>query len=553
MERIPSARRLAPWAAAFALLTAGLLVAAWPAARADVPADALPDLIADPPSSPTLDNSVNSTTGAHNLLLRFNGYIHNTGTGALELRGSRATTSDPMVPLQRVYQAGSTTSYRDDPMPAGTQLQYSDADGHHHWHFQRIALYSLWTDDRSEQVAPAMKAGFCIADSQHMTSASPTTAVYPDTRNSPVCAPSSPDALSLYEGVSPGWRDIYPRSLAFQWVDVSDVQPGNYWLREEVDPESIIHESNETNPPAWPASKFTIPGYIAKAITAPPLPYGQSQDVTLDAAVYGSPGTRAFRIVTPPAHGTLSVTTGSAFTDPTVRYTPATGYSGPDQFSYEALDSTSSYPVHPGTATVALSVAAAPAPRVVIQNAPTAMRTGTGVQLHATVTNDLPGVTWSVDGTGGGSARSGTITPGGFYTAPADVPPGGQVTISARSASGASDGRTIRIVWSPPPGPAPGTHGSKKSKGILGSIATGIEGSVLAASVTPTRAGVVWITADIIGGHRVASCSERTPTGRRFTCRTRLARGVDLRKLKIVARLLRHHHVVARVARVGAP
>ncbi len=553
MERIPPARRGVTCAGALLLLVAALFIAMRPDARADTTGDALPDLVADPPTSPMLDDSVDSTTGAHNLLLRFYGYIHNAGTGALELRGSRATTSDPMLPLQRVYQAGSTTNYRDDRMPAATQLQYTDADGHHHWHFQRVALYSLWSDDRTKEVAPAMKTGFCMADSQHMTTGPPTTAVYPDTTNSPVCAPHDPNALSLYEGISAGWRDIYPRWLAFQWVDVSDVQPGKYWLNEQVDPDNIIHESNETNAPAWSTSEFTIPGYIATAISAAPGAYGRPQDVTLGAATYGSPGARGFRIVNPPAHGTLNAPTGSTFTGPTVRYSPAPGFSGSDEFTYEAVDSTSRYPIHPGTATVALSVAAAPAPRVVIENAPTAVRTGTAVQLRAKVTNDFSGVTWSVDGVPGGTAQTGTITPSGFYSAPADVPAGGHVTISARSASGASDSRTIEIIWSPPPGPAPGTHGSKKSKGILGSIGTGIDGRVVAASVTPKKPGVVWITADIIGRHRVASCSERTPKARRFTCRFHAAPGLKLAKLKIVARLLHHHHVVARVVRVGAP
>ena len=47
--------------------------------------------------------------------------------------------------------------------------------------------------------------------------------------------------------------------------------------------------------------------------------------------------------------------------------------------------------------------------------------------------------------------------------------------------------------------------------------------------------------------------SAKTPKGRKFTCRAHVAKGLDLKKLKLVARLIRHHHVVARVVRVGAP
>ncbi len=531
-----------------AALATCLLVMALVPARAVAASDLLPDVVATPPDSPSLDNYTNPD-GSHDLLLRFNGYIHNAGAGALDIRASRTSSSVPMPPQQRIYRTDGT--YHDDPMPSNAELFYSNADGHNHWHLQNVAKYSLWDQTKASQVAPAMKVGFCLDDSTHVDSYGPATGVYTDQNGRAFCQQYHPDALSLFEGVSSGWRDIYESWLAFQWVVVSDVQPGEYYLREDVDPTEILHESDEVNPPAWSTAPVTIPGYVAKAITAPPGAYAQAQVIGLDSDRYGSPGARMFRIVTPPAHGTLSVPTGTSFPGSSVTYTPAPGYSGPDQFTYEALDSTSPYPIHPGTAAVALTVGAAPAPRVVIENAPTAMDTGTGVQLKARVSNDFTPVTWSVDGVAGGTTVAGRITQHGFYTAPAEVPPGGKVTISARTTTGAHDQRVIRIIWSPPRGPSPGTGGGH-GKTLLGPLSASIEGRWLAASVTPRRAGIVSIRARI-GKHRLGSCSAKDPRGRRFTCRIHLSKGLRLRRLKITARLIRHHRVIALATRFGRP
>jgi hypothetical protein len=292
---------------------------------------------------------------------------------------------------------------------------------------------------------------------------------------------------------------------------------------------------------------------VARAIAAQPSPYGQPKQVTLGATAYGSPGARLFRVVAPPKHGTLSVATGTDFSSPSVTYTPASGYSGPDQFTYRASDSTSPYPIHPTTATVALTVGAPPQPRVVIDTAPTSVATGDQAQLHATVTNDFPGVTWRVNGVDGGSAGAGTITASGLYTAPSNVPASGHVTIAAWSSSGAHDKRVVAIRWPSMPPPSPGVHDPHRTRGaLLSSIATALQGNVLAAGVTPVRAGVVSIRARV-GTRGLGSCKAQTPKGRRFTCRLNVPPGLKLDKLTIVAQLIRSHKVVATVRRSGAP
>jgi hypothetical protein len=74
---------------------------------------------------------------------------------------------------------------------------------------------------------------------------------------------------------------------------------------------------------------------------------------------------------------------------------------------------------------------------------------GATQQFSATVIgNSNPAVTWSVDGTRGGTAAAGTITSAGLYTAPAILPAVPQVSVLAISVGNpaASDGATVNIT-----------------------------------------------------------------------------------------------------------
>src|SRR5207248_8931290 len=118
---------------------------------------------------------------------------------------------------------------------------------------------------------PAQKVGFCLEDSQHVeTSKGPSSPVYAD-NVAPFrafCKQYHPDATSLFEGISPGWRDVYNRELAFQWVDVSEVLPGEYWLREEVNTLGYVNETGGANTPSYATSPTIIPGFDALAQSA---------------------------------------------------------------------------------------------------------------------------------------------------------------------------------------------------------------------------------------------------------------------------------------------
>jgi hypothetical protein len=309
------------------------------------------------------------------LLLRFDGFVHNVGPGPLEVTGQRASIADPMIPRQRIYRSDGS-SY-DVVMP-GALMVYASADGHSHWHLQYIAAYSLWNRRRTQEVAPAMKVGFCLADHEHVDGGvGPVGGVYIDERGRDFCQKYNPNALSVWEGVSAGWRDLYERALTFQWVDVSDVVPGVYWLREDVDPNRIVHEASPIKAPAYDTSPTIIPGYIAKRLVLGSLAPSSPVAITLDAHRYGPTGAVMFRIVKRPTHGNLNVRVGPLLSHPTIVYRPRRGYRGLDQFAYIARDSASRYPYNPVEATVSLNIGppVVSSPRV----SPSTFRLGPGL------------------------------------------------------------------------------------------------------------------------------------------------------------------------------
>ncbi len=615
--------------AAFALLLLAALVVFCSdrvlEARASGSTPQLPDLVADPPDG--MELVTDSSTGTSRLLLRFNGYIHNKGPGAVDFRGTRTAptlskevaeavqkaeekkeplpqsieeelAASPMHTFQRLFTTAVGEEETNIERPhvdeqSSAELIYSSADGHHHWHLQHAAKYSLWNSTKTAEVAPAQKVGFCLDDSQHVeTSKGPTSPVYAD--NVPpfrdFCQQYRPNATSLFEGISPGWRDLYDKSLAFQWVDASSVLPGEYWLRSDVNPNGVVKEIGGANVPAYASTATIIPGFDALAQSAG-MGFGEAKTITLSAKAWNDTHTPTYKIVTQPAHGTLS-----AISSGKVIYTPNAGYSGSDSFTFSAADPSSQFPTSPAVATVSLAVAAAEEPTVAIEGAPESMTAGTSVQLSADVTNDSSTVTWA--------ASAGTITQAGLYTAPGEIPSGGTVTVSATTSKGAKDQRTIAIVAMPPNEPAPelppeGSTPETPVGNVLGgeantpaapttqdapsTIVTGVSpaipvvpsggtlgvhaaspprlagrptvvlfGRMLVMSVRAATPGTIRVSA-FFGARRFATCVVSTPANRTLDCRVRLPQDIALGARIRVQASLRDGAKVARSVRKAAP
>jgi len=360
----------ASWTALAVVLVLGLFLAVLPGpARAAEPL--LPDVVADPPNNVFLETSTTEGglkgSGEAKLLLRFNGYLHNVGPGALDFRGSRNSPAEPMHAFQRVYNSDGT--FKEEPSSA--ELIYVSADGHEHFHLQRAARYSLWNAAKTAEAAPALKVGFCLDDSEHVEpTIGPKEAVYSDATGRKFCRQHEPEALSLFEGVSIGWRDRYDASLAFQWVDASSVLPGEYWLREDVNTTGVIKETGGPKKPGYSTNATIIPGFDALAQAASTQP-GEPRAITLTSKAWSDTATPKYKIVSAPSHGTLSAVSGNQVT-----YTPSAGYSGPDSFTFSASDPNSPFPKSPAVATVSIEVAAGSSKALLAGDATTAYSVG---------------------------------------------------------------------------------------------------------------------------------------------------------------------------------
>jgi hypothetical protein len=90
-----------------------------------------------------------------------------------------------------------------------------------------------------------------------------------------------------------------------------------------------------------------------------------------------------------------------------------------------------------------------PPPSIVVTVAPKSgsVLLGDTTTFTANVTNTIDtGVIWSVNGTVGGSATQGTITPDGMYTAPADLPSPSTVQVTATSHADATKSDTASLT-----------------------------------------------------------------------------------------------------------
>lgn len=178
--------------------------------------------------------SLDSNEQPGHLLLRLTTAMANIGAGPMELRGGATHGSAGQDVYQRIYNSDGTHT----DILAGTFVYHPS---HHHFHFNDFALYQLREDlpdgTPGQVIASGRKTSFCLTDSDEY-----------DTN-----LPDSPVDGSYYscstkkQGISVGWADVYTQSLADQWIDVTNVPNGKYFLEVTVDPANHLMESNENN------------------------------------------------------------------------------------------------------------------------------------------------------------------------------------------------------------------------------------------------------------------------------------------------------------------
>ena len=122
---------------------------------ASPPRNALPDLV----PLPSWGISASHTGRAGPDLLNFGATVWVGGNGLLDVEGFRAAGSPIMKAYQYFWQNGKVIGR----VRAGT-MGFDNAKGHHHWHFEQFARYTLLNSARKLAVR-SHKVGFCIGPS----------------------------------------------------------------------------------------------------------------------------------------------------------------------------------------------------------------------------------------------------------------------------------------------------------------------------------------------------------------------------------------------------
>ncbi|MBI5158101.1 MAG: hypothetical protein HZA58_08860, partial [Acidimicrobiia bacterium] len=415
------------------------------------PQPRLPDLISVPPAPGRQKFTIGDPTFPAldgRLLLRFDGYVTNVGQGPLHITGNPQHLVPTDLNSHDVWQwaeqaDGSLLRVRKVP------VRYETDDDHNHFHFMELVRYSLFVGDGSsgQVAAGGQKVGFCLEDTELVpghADPGPKTYTYQFTGG---CGQDNPGATTLVMGVTDGWRDVYGWDTNFQWVDVSDVVPGEYRVGTTADPNDLVVETNETNPTTLSTQPTIIPGHAPVAATAT-TGTGAPVAITLASTTFtstftGAPavGASRYSITALPAHGQLDVGIGP-ITGATVTYTPTPGYTGPDSFRFGVRDATSAFPITTPTAAVTITVAAATAntpPQVSVSATAVASPGGT-TTLSATVSDDgLPNppatTTWTWSQQSGPAA---TITDPAAPTTTAVLPVAGTYVFLGTAHDGAA-------------------------------------------------------------------------------------------------------------------
>ncbi len=184
---------------------------------------------------------LDTTTKPGRELLRIGTYAANLGDGPLHVLGlSPKATTQPVV--QRVY--GPNGDFVD--RPSGT---FSYHASHKHIHLGRFEEYTLRRRSDDKAVAGGEKVSFCLTNVT--TFADP----YPEFKKlNGLPGPmrlrlplATMDCGAKEQGINSGWSDYYGPRLPEQWIDVTGVPAGEYWIEIAVDPDNVLLESDETN------------------------------------------------------------------------------------------------------------------------------------------------------------------------------------------------------------------------------------------------------------------------------------------------------------------
>ncbi len=151
---------------------------------------------------------------------------------------------------------GNPLEQLDAVLPSG-EPKWVFSTCHNHYHFQTFAAAELRRRGEATRVLESQKRAFCVEDTLPMSPASPPPKYC---CNEFTCPAVRAQGLEDYlQGLQVGWGDFYPSFLDCQWIDVTDVPPGDYDLCVSVNTARILPDADPANDSACVPVTLALP------------------------------------------------------------------------------------------------------------------------------------------------------------------------------------------------------------------------------------------------------------------------------------------------------